>query len=204
MAHLDENTLQRMFDAGCDALERGANDQAIELLQPVAQWGASVAMFNLAIALKRRGDLNRAIEWYTKAARAGDVDAMAYLGWMHRWLGATDEAANWYREAQRHGHQQAGPALAALAFDTTSTAAQTVRATASMAARAHAQRGSMELATQSWMTAAESGDAESMYQLGLAAEQRRDLGEAILWHRAASRAGFAQADARLNFIEQQR
>lgn len=90
--------------------------------------------------------------------------------------------------------------MKALSYDNTSLAAATVRATASLAAKGHAQNGFMDMAAQSWMAAADSGDEESMYQLGLQAEGRRDLGEAMLWYKSAIRSGHTEAEQRLTAI----
>ena len=79
--------LANLVNSGCDALDAGDNDLAIELLEMPADLGFGNAMFNIAIAYKRRGDLDEAIRWYQAAAEAGDIDAMAYLGWVLQLLG---------------------------------------------------------------------------------------------------------------------
>lgn len=193
---MDPNTqamLGNLVNAGCDALDVGDNDRAVELLTMPAEMGIDIAMFNIAIAHKRRGDLDTAIRWYEAAAEAGDLDAVAYLGWMFKLLGDLDKASDWYRKAAARGHAHAATALENLRRDNSNVAAMLVRTSSALMAKGHAQNGFVDMAVESWMVAAEAGDPESMYFLGMTADGRGDRGEAILWHTAAARAGNDQA-----------
>lgn len=196
----DAAILGAMVNSGCDALDAGDNATAIQLLSTPAESGVDIAMFNLAIAYKRRGDLGEAIKWYTKAANAGDVDAMAYLGYMYKLQGDLPKATDWYTRAANVGHAAARTVLATLAFEDSGGAAAVTRASGKRMGNAHAAAGRMDMATTLWMSAADAGDGESMLRLGVATEERHDLGEAILWLTAASRAGVTEASDRLDLI----
>lgn len=192
--------LGAQINAGCDALDANEVDRAIDLLTVPAEAEIDVAMFNLAVALKRKGDIPKAIKWYTKAAEFGDLDAIAYLGYVYKLLGDAGEAAKWYARAAGHGHANAGTELTKLQDppDNASVAATSARHVTLLMAEGAVANNNLDQAVEYWMMAADLGDAESMVKVAVASEVRRDFGEAILWYAAAERAGLGKVTSRLN------
>ena len=171
-----------------------------------ARAGDRTAMFNLAVFHNLRGDLDDAISWYEMAAHAGDVTAMAYLGWVFKMRANTEEAIAWSRKAVAAGHQQAQTQLRDLLqpHDNSSVAAQVSMITGKNMGAASASLGLNDQARQQWTLAADAGDTESMYNIGVLSERTESLGPAILWHERAAREGFDPSMLRLGQIHSRR
>lgn len=103
------------FEAGVNAYETKAYDQAYTLFMDSAQQENAGAMVNLGImAMQGKGcarDIEAAKTWFGKAARRGSMHAMMSLAQIHeKGLDGVPDAAKaltYYKDAADHGHVDA-------------------------------------------------------------------------------------------------
>lgn len=174
-------------DAALACLQQAAQAGLLE-----AQWAWSKAVLN---AEQASGEQRRlAFEYLISAAEQGMAAAQCALGDLHlRGVAVAPDSAlalDWYRRAASQGSVQAMVALERLEL-----AGSTRGAGRNSAKRKTNQE--RRRSPQKWLEAAESGDADTRYHVGLLYEMgwsvAADLAQAQHWYRSAAQQGDARA-----------
>ena len=123
MQALGEEELQAEYDAADALCNEGKYEEALPLMQAVAEKGYTRAMralgYDYAMGYYTGGvpDIEMALSWYTKAADLGDTDAMYGIGWLYDEGKVTDgvpervQALIWWEKAAAGGNWAAMYAL---------------------------------------------------------------------------------------------
>jgi TPR repeat protein len=160
-------------------------NKAIRYYELAAESGHQGARFNLANYLRQRVDPNdqsKAVSYYSHAAKAGHIGAAFNLAWMyHHGVGVpvdADTALEWYRLAASGGDSEAALCAAELLLGdgdepTSANHEEGVR----------------------WLEkAAEAGNAEAQFNLGLVVDQSgKHVHEAMVWYSRAAESGHVDA-----------
>lgn len=184
-------------------LETSHRDAAMACMRQAADAGLADAQFAWAKAVlsatpPRSEQLGPAREYLTAAAQQGLAAAQHALGDIYwRGLGVApdvQQALDWYRRASAQGSLQALVALHRL-----EVAGQTRSGGRSSGRRKPGQE--RRQAMDRWIEAAESGDADTRYHLGLMYELGLGLAsdpeQAQVWYRSAAQQGDARAQLAL-------
>ncbi|MGD8308991.1 MAG: tetratricopeptide repeat protein, partial [Chromatiales bacterium] len=110
-----DQSAERSFQKGMEALERGHFAQAYCLWEPLARHGHAEAQYNLGwLYANGNGmnvDIETAIAWWKKAAEQGHAEAQFALGLAYTTGESVgrdmDEAVRWYVAAASSGHEDA-------------------------------------------------------------------------------------------------
>jgi hypothetical protein len=177
--------------------------QGLQFLRNAAEAGLAQAQSALANAcLQGEGmppDPTQAVHWYEKAASQGLAEAQHALGTMLLQgvtQGVDTEAAlDWFRKAARQDYLAAQVAIEMLERDAGHRAE--VRGTGSPKTGVAERRRKEER----WIKAAEMGNADARYQLGLMYEKglglEKDTQSALYWYGVAAQQGHARAQLAL-------
>ncbi|WP_159599199.1 tetratricopeptide repeat protein [Agromyces humi] len=179
------------------------NDPQLEQLIAIASSGDPDALMNVGIAYNMRGHLDEAFEWFIRSADAGNVRAYAYLGWLFKVMGDHEQAVEWTRRAVEAGEPNAPQLLESLVNppDVVSDSARAATAMAKTLALAHIEQGNWDQAQSNLAFAANGGDVDSFYLMGVWWEgHQQNLGHAILFYSRASQGGHDKAMFRLALI----
>ena len=116
MAQDNDETIDRLFNAGDDAWEDGDETKAFELFKQAAELGDIAAMLNVGYFLDEglgvRVDKAAAMDWYRKAYDLGDASAANNIAILCREKNDLPGAADWFAKAAELGD---GDALVELA-----------------------------------------------------------------------------------------
>lgn len=168
------------FEAGRQAFEKGDFAGALKEWQPLAEQGAPLASYNLALMYAKgqgvKQDYSEAAKWYQKAAEKGIPEAQYNLGMLYsNGLGVPKdytEAAKWFQKAAEKGDVNAENNLGTL-YD--------------------AGEGSFRnfAEAEKWYRkAAEKGNSNAQFNLGvmydLGQGVKSDFTEAEKWYRKAA------------------
>jgi hypothetical protein len=185
-------------------MEAPHREAALACLQQAAQAGLVEAQWAWARSIlkdaagkdARPEQLRQAWDCLIDAAEQGMAAAQNALGdfYLQGVAVAADsaQALDWYRRAAAQGSLQAMVSLERL---------QLAGATRHNAATRRKTSQERRLSPQKWLDAAESGDADTRYHLGLLYEMgwrvEQDIGRAQQWYRSAAQQGDARAQLAL-------
>ena len=172
------------LDSAIASYQSGNYEQAFELFEPLAESGNANAQFYLAVMYNTgqgiASDLDQAVNWLHRAAESGHAESLYLLGKFYaaghgveRDVGATRKL--WTRAGNK-GVLEAQTGLAQF----------------------YARGGEWKRAVKWWRKAAQQGDAESQYHLGLMYQHgkgglKRNRRNARAWWRKAAAQGHPQA-----------
>jgi len=167
---VDPTDPESLDHAGVRFARAGQTEQAAQALLASARLGYPPGAYNYALVCEQAGRTQEAEHWYTFAAEHGHAGAANSLGAILFRDGDLAAALPWFRQASEAGD-------------------------ADGARNHHRVSDLLTLGEQEdgWRTAAERGDPEAGYQLGLLAAERGDKVEARRRYAAAATAGHALA-----------
>jgi TPR repeat protein len=160
--------------------ERGQSAEAEQWYRKAAQAGQALAAHNLAEVFEDRGDMQEAEQWYRKAADDGESDDAFTLAQILEERGEDTEAEKWLRKAA----DDSADAMNDLA----------------LLLDRKKDGGAAEEAEGLWRKAAEAGQPEANYNLGILLEDTGDLMGAEGWYRRAADLGIDDANDRLETL----
>lgn len=112
----NDETIDRLFNAGDEAWEDGDEAKAFGLFKQAADLGDIAAMLNVGYFLDEglgvKADKAAAMDWYRKAYDLGDASAANNIAILHREKNDLVGAADWFAKAAELGD---GDALVELA-----------------------------------------------------------------------------------------
>ncbi|WP_435228487.1 tetratricopeptide repeat protein [Streptomyces sp. Tue6028] len=144
-----------------------------------ADFGSTVAMFNLGNLLRQQGDAEGVRTWFSRGAEAGDTRAMFNLGNLLNHEDDTDGARTWFSCAAEAGNTRAMFNLGNLLR----------------------QQGDAEGARTWYTRAVEAGDTGALVDLGNLLRQQGDAEGARTWYTRAVEAGNTRAGAALSALD---